>query len=99
MTLAPAQLGELFFFLLFEVVMLYQNFLTPDLGIVRTGPEIKKALKTVPGVQKVSINSRKWMIEVEGEFAAGTVEAKLKEIGVYPSVISPVMELGAWRNK
>lgn len=24
--------------------MLYQNFLTPDLGVVRTGAEIKKAL-------------------------------------------------------
>lgn len=78
--------------------MLYQNFLTPDLGIVRTGPEIKKALKAVPGVEKVSINSRKGMIEVEGEFADGAVEAKLEALGLELVVVSPVMDLDAWRN-
>lgn len=78
--------------------MLYQNFLTPDLGVVRTGPEVKKALKTVPGVQKVTINSRKGMIEVEGEFADGAVAAKLEAIGMELFVVSPVVELDAWRK-
>ncbi|MDT3663290.1 MAG: heavy metal-associated domain-containing protein [Anaerobiospirillum sp.] len=73
--------------------MLYQNFLTPDLGVVRTGAEIKKALKTVPGVESVTINSRKGMIEVEGEFDDGGVEAKLEALGLELVVVSPVVDL------
>lgn len=47
----------------------------------------------MPGVESVTINSRKGMIEVEGEFADGAVEAKLEALGLELVVVSPVVDL------
>lgn len=47
----------------------------------------------MPGEESVTINSRKGMIEVEGEFADGAVEAKLEALGLELVVVSPVVDL------
>lgn len=73
--------------------MVFQIFTTPDLMIPGTGAQIKKALKTVPGVVKVSVNSRKCSIEVEGNYAEGAPEEKLKAMGINLAGISPYMDM------
>ena len=73
--------------------MVFQIFTIPDLMRPGIGAQIKKALQTIPGVTKVSVNSRKCSIEVEGDYAEGAPEAKLVALGVNIACATPYMNV------